>query len=301
MTHDPHLPPETDHQFTLGDGRRLGYALLGESGGPVIVVLDGPGSRGLARAAAGAATALGLSLLAVDRPGFGWSTPAPRQSIDDVAHDVLALVDALGVRRFGLLGQSGGTPYALGVAALAGDRVVGLSTVGAVTPLGERGALEDTSGPMRSMFRVARRAPWLLRPMLGAVARQTRRDPAAVARKYAEGLPAADRVVLEDPVMWAIHERSSAEAVASPAAFAREVRRLTKPWGIDLDAITAPAALWAGDEDGTHPPVMSRRLAERLGEPPVTVVHGAGALGLVAVYADALHHAAGLGRVATAA
>jgi pimeloyl-ACP methyl ester carboxylesterase len=204
------------------------------------------------------------------------------------------VIDSLGFQRFGILGQSGGTPYALALAGAAGDRVTGVAFVGAITPLGERDALDDVSGPMRTMFSLARRAPWLLRPLIGAVGRQTRKDPEAAARKYAEDLPPADRAVLDDPRMWAIHATTSAEAVSSPAAFAREARLLARPWGVDLDRVTAPVALWVGKLDPTHPPVMSRRLSERLGGAPVTVVPDAATFGMVAVYPDLLRHAAAL-------
>jgi pimeloyl-ACP methyl ester carboxylesterase len=285
----------------LDDGRALGYGLYGAESGPVVVVLDGPGSRGLGRAASLAAGPLGLMLLVPDRPGFAESSPAPDRAIPDVAADVLAVLDALGIERFGILAQSGGTPYALALAAAGANRVTGLAFTGPITPLGEPEALDDVSGPMRTLFQIARRAPWLLRPLLRSLSRKTAKDPAAAARKYARDLPKADLAVLDDPRMWAIHEASSAEAVADPDAFAAEVRKLVRPWDVDLDAITAPAALWAGDADPVHPPVMSHRLAARLRGARVTVVPGAAAFGLAPVYPDALMHAAGMPRSRIAA
>jgi pimeloyl-ACP methyl ester carboxylesterase len=288
------LPPARTDELVLADGRILAYGLYGAADGPLVVVLDGPGSRGLGRAAAAAAERLGVTLLVPDRPGFGGSTPTPGRSIAAVAGDLLAVVDSLGFERFGILAQSGGTPYALALAGAAGARVTGLAFVGAITPLGERDALADVSGPMRTMFSLARRAPWLLRPLLGGVARRTRKDPEAAARKYAQDLPPADRAVLDDPRMWAIHATTSAEAVSSPAAFAREARMLARPWNVDLERVIAPVALWVGELDPTHPPVMSRRLAERIGGAPVTVVPGAATFGMVAVYPDLVRHAAAL-------
>jgi pimeloyl-ACP methyl ester carboxylesterase len=288
------LPTARDHELELADGRTLGYGLYGAADGPLVVVLDGPGSRGLGRAAAASAERLGVTLLVPDRPGFGASTPVAKRSIAEVSDDLLAVVDALGFRRFGVVAQSGGTPYGVALAAAGGERVTGLAFVGGITPLGERHALDDVSGPMRTLFSVARRAPWLLRPLIGGAARQTLRDPEAAARRYAKDLPPADRAVLDDPSMWAIHATTSAEAVSSPAAFAREARLLARPWGVDFDRVIAPVALWVGELDPTHPPIMARRLAERLGGAPVTVVPGAATFGLLPVYADVLRHAAAL-------
>lgn len=51
----------------------------------------------------------GLRLIAPDLPGYGWSGPAPhRWAKDDVARDVLALLDALGLERVGLVGHDWG-------------------------------------------------------------------------------------------------------------------------------------------------------------------------------------------------
>jgi pimeloyl-ACP methyl ester carboxylesterase len=94
--------------------------------------------------------------------------------------------------------------------------------------------------------------------------------------------------------MWAIHATTSAEAVASPAAFVREARLLAKPWDVDTGAVSAPVAFWVGELDPTHPPEMSRRMAERMGGAPVTVVPGAATFGMVPIYSAALQHAAAL-------
>jgi pimeloyl-ACP methyl ester carboxylesterase len=286
------LPVSRDAECRLPDGRTLSYGLYGASDGQVVVVLDGPGSRGLGRAATAAAHALGVVLLVPDRPGFGGSTAVRARSIPDVAEDILAVVRSLEVGRFGIVAQSGGTPYALALGAAAQDAITGMAFVGAISPLGERGALQDVRGPMRTLFILARHAPWLLPALFGTVAHKTRKDPEAAARAYAKDLPDTDRAVLEDPGMWAIHAATSVEAVSSPDAFVREVRMLARPWGIDPARVTAPAAFWVGELDPTHPPVMSRRMAQRLGAAPVTVVPGVATFGMLSVYPDVLRHAA---------
>jgi pimeloyl-ACP methyl ester carboxylesterase len=75
------LPAARADELVLADGRTLGYGLYGAADGPLVVVLDGPGSRGLGRAAAASADRLGITLLVPDRPGFGASTPVRRRSI----------------------------------------------------------------------------------------------------------------------------------------------------------------------------------------------------------------------------
>ncbi len=51
----------------------------------------------------------GLRIIAPDLPGYGWSGPAPhRWAKEDVAKDVLALLDALGLDRVLLVGHDWG-------------------------------------------------------------------------------------------------------------------------------------------------------------------------------------------------
>src|SRR3954454_20276242 len=102
------------------------YLDLGDPAGTPLIVLDGPGARGLVRAAAPIAARRQLRLIAPDRPGAG--------SVADVTARLLGLTDELGVEPFGIVAQSGGTPYALGLAAAAAERVRGLAFLGAVAP-----------------------------------------------------------------------------------------------------------------------------------------------------------------------
>ena len=69
---------------------------------------------------------------------------------------------------------------------------------------------------------------------------------------------------------------------------------LVRSWSIDYGRISAPAALWVGELDRTHPPRMSRRLATLLGEAPVTVVAGAATFAMLPCCPDLLRHAAAL-------
>ena len=282
------------HELVLPDGRAISYGLYGAHDGPLVVVLDGPGSRGMGRGMGPAAERLGIKLLVPDRPGFGRSTPTPHGSFATVANDLIALVDGLGFARFGIVAQSGGTPYAVALACSGGDRVTGLAFVGGLAPLHECGSLHDVQQPMRSVFLLGRHAPWLVRPMLSGFARRAAKDPQAVALKFAKSMPPADREVLSDPTIWAIHAETVAEMFSQPAAWAREARMLGDPWSVDRDCISAPAALWVGELDRTHPLSMSRRLATLLGGAPVTVVPGAATFAMLTSYPDVLRHAAAL-------
>ncbi|WP_245008810.1 alpha/beta fold hydrolase [Mycolicibacterium farcinogenes] len=66
----------------------------------------------------------GLRIIAPDLPGYGWSGPAPhRWAKEDVATDVLALLDALGINRVLLVGHDWGGWVGHLMALRAPDRV----------------------------------------------------------------------------------------------------------------------------------------------------------------------------------
>jgi pimeloyl-ACP methyl ester carboxylesterase len=72
-----------------------------------------------------------LQLIGVDRPGYGLSTFAPRTSLGAFNGDVNFLADHLGIKRFGILGWSGGGVFALAYLALFPGRVTKAVLVGA--------------------------------------------------------------------------------------------------------------------------------------------------------------------------
>ena len=260
----------------LGDGRTLAWTEYGDPAGRPVVVLDGPGSRGLARGASGAAEHVGARLIAPDRPGFLGSTPRPGRTIADWPADLEALADAAGIDTFGILAQSGGTPYALATAAALPDRVRAIALCGGIMPFTEPGALDEVGGPMLGAFKLGRRAPWLLRLLM----RRAARNPAKAGERALRDLPPVDAALMEDPAMRAIHDETTAEVMRHTDELVNEIELLWRPWPVDLGDVRAPAALWVGERDLTHPPVMSRWLAGRLGDAPVRVVPDAWTFGL---------------------
>ena len=108
----------------LPDGRVLGVDRLGRPGGVPVLAFHGmPGSRLDFLSESLECAQAGVELIAVDRPGFGLSSPQPGRVLLDWAGDVAALADALGLERFAVLGYSAGAKYALACAYALPERV----------------------------------------------------------------------------------------------------------------------------------------------------------------------------------
>src|SRR2546427_10902683 len=101
-----------DSTVRTPDGRNLRVQEGGDSGGrPVLVHGGTPNSRNLYRPHLEVALEQGIRLISYDRPGYGGATPPLRRSIAHRAPGVPTTPAPLHLRRFGLLGVSGGGPH----------------------------------------------------------------------------------------------------------------------------------------------------------------------------------------------
>ena len=250
----------------LKDGRCLAFAAYGTAEGTPVIALHGlPGSRLQHYPADAITTAANVRLIVPDRPGYGLSDPLPERRIVDWAADVATLADALGIRRFRVLGLSGGGPYALACAATLRDRIVRVSLVSALGPLDPAGSTVGMMLPNRLLLRLVRHTPAIVRPGLSVTSAVLRRLPALYRRWLMTHVSEADRAVLSAPVVAAMLRSDLAEALRQGAAGVwSDLHALTAPWGFEMDQIDTPADVWHGDTDRIVPQQMGHVLAQRL-------------------------------------
>jgi pimeloyl-ACP methyl ester carboxylesterase len=108
-------------QFFLPDGRKLGFTAIGE-GSPVIY-FHGTASSRLEIHLIKQLTQKHLQIIGIDRPGYGLSTYQPRRALEDFNTNINALADHLGLKRFSVLGWSGGAAFTLAYLAHNQQRV----------------------------------------------------------------------------------------------------------------------------------------------------------------------------------
>ena len=125
-------------EVSLSDGRVLEHMEFGEpSGRPVVLFPGTPATAGCGALVHEAASAAGVRLVAVSRPGYGASSPSP-PGLASVARDTVELLDTLGLPQVGVHGLSGGGPFALALGAVAPDRVSSVVVAaGPAPPIGE--------------------------------------------------------------------------------------------------------------------------------------------------------------------
>lgn len=109
----------------LTDGRVFAYRDYGPPGGvPCIFFHSTMHASLLQEEAIAPAEAANIRMIAIDRPGFGHSTPAKSYTFASVAGDVERLADHLGLSHVLLTGTGVGCAFALATAKQMGRRVV---------------------------------------------------------------------------------------------------------------------------------------------------------------------------------
>jgi len=248
----------------LSDGRSLSFASFGDPAGRPVFYFHGfPGSRFEPQSNHEAYLKAGIRLLALDRPGIGYSTRKNKRQLLDWPEDVVEVAKILNLEKFSVLGVSGGGPYALACArAIPGY----LDKVTVACGLGPMDAPNATSGMMlsnRILFSYGRFFPPLLRLSVSLMVRQLSSKPVKGFEKFVEGLPEPDRLVLSGANAQELVLASAVEGVRQGSKpLLEEISIYSKFWGFELSDLNVPVSLFQGEADIDVPASMARYQAE---------------------------------------
>ena len=264
--------PDTEPYATLvlPDGRALGYLQVGAADGPAVFHFHGHGSSRLeALMLEEQALALGLRVIALDRPGIGRSDPRAGDRLLDWPADVAAAADHLGIETFAVQGMSAGGPYALACAHAIPDRLTACALISAVPPP----EIAKRAGPRlrRLAWWAAQRFPNYLRRRLKQFRPDGLPDQDMVRQRMlrvSQWLGGQDEVLMGIPAMRAVLARTMVETARQGAVANRdEIERLVRPWGFDVRRIAFDRIfIWHGEQDRIMPVGPARVLANALGQ-----------------------------------
>lgn len=283
MPAEPSPPPAPTTVLSRPGGRTLALDDVGDAGGRPVLYLHGtPDSRLARHPDDGLAAAAGVRLLAIDRPGYGGSSPlAPGDPPLAFAADVTAVLDHLGLDRVTVLAWSGGALDALVVAAGLADRVTGLTIAAGVVP---RQAYDDPAVRAAAPVRVDLLdladdvGPGRLGPMVAPMLAPHPCDRALALEHQADGRTAVDAAEVAS-VPGAAEQLADAlvEAVRPGlAGVEADVEALNHPFPVGPAGVTCPVTLWWGTGDTVTPPAFGRWYEATLPHADLTLVGGAG-------------------------
>lgn len=234
---------------TLRDGRKVELQEYGDPNGAPALWFHGAGASRLQPAVLDLpARELGLRIISLDRPGCGGSDPLPGRTVLDYAADVIEVLDALGLDKVAVGGQSAGGMYAMAFGSAHPERTVRIVPVNPSSPATDPAARAALSRSARTAYALLRRRPQLA---IKQVMRTTPpgRFAAALARRSNP-----DSHLLDDPAIAALSAADTAEVRRQPNSgyLESELAIAGSAWGFDHRAVAAPVALVSGEKDGGY-------------------------------------------------
>jgi pimeloyl-ACP methyl ester carboxylesterase len=266
------------------------------TGLPVFLLHGTPGSRSGPRPRSSVLYRLGIRLVSHDRPGYGLSDPLPGRSVADVAEDVLAIADELGLDRFGVVGRSGGGPHALACAALLGPRVQSVACLVGLAPSDApdldwyAGMADSNSEEYEAASSPAEYEAWReIKERLAGQAERIRDDPEVMFRLLMPDLADPDKRVVQDFAIRRLLTDTYREAVTNGSdGWIDDVVAFRRPWGFDVTKIEVPVLLWHGANDVFSPVSHTRWLARQMPTSVLAVQDDAAHFGAIEVLPNVL-------------
>lgn len=282
--------PNTDLSMKLKDGRQLGFAEYGASDGKPIFFFHGlAGSRLDARLLHNMAISNHYRLISIDRPGMGLSSIDKQRTILSWADDVEAFADYLDIKKFSIIGHSGGAPFVAACAYKIPERLNGVAVVAGMGPFEIPEATTSLSGGQRFLNRAIRMMPWVATCCMKLTLLMFK-NPGMLEhglKKMAE----VDRLALQS--------QDSNEALAAimmetfrqgTAGASQEMQLTLKPWGFSLAKIKlkCPVTIWQGGLDKQVPAVHAGLYANLIPNAKLTFFKHEGHISLLVNHGEAI-------------
>jgi pimeloyl-ACP methyl ester carboxylesterase len=284
-------------QIQLKDGRRLGYRIYGSlQHQPVLYYHGTPSSSKEPMLLKFYGVPLEellkkyrLQLIAVDRPGMGYSDFHPDGSLLSFANDVYELLLHLNIERCHIMAWSGGGPYALATAFAFPGMIGQVSILCGFTRRFDRHVLNEM-GMNRWYFRSALYLPAVLRSLMYVISGIQVRKPVP---RWITRLPEADhRLISTAAALGNLSEHTMKEACRSGTRGAvHEARGYFNNFGFPLADIAVQVHFWWGTEDGTVTKIHAKQVEEQIRHGVVHYKKGEGHLSLyVHCFEEVLQH-----------
>jgi pimeloyl-ACP methyl ester carboxylesterase len=275
----------------LANGRRVALHRLAE-GGPIVVFChSAPGAANFDPDPQQSA-AQGVTMLALDRPGYGASDPVAKDewaTPGAAADDIAEILDRLGMRSVGVAGWSAGGRVALALAARRPDLVSRAVLIATPAPDEEvawippqyKAGIDALGGLPPSAVHAG--LAEMLRAMQPA-------DPYALDALGPLGTGAADAAALANPgSRRRLGDMLTQAWAQGPAGMAADIAGYTmRPWGFTPGEVAAKVMMFYGDADPVAGGAHGKWWLGKLPDGTLKLMPGMGHLLVIPVWARAL-------------
>jgi pimeloyl-ACP methyl ester carboxylesterase len=219
----------------------------------------------------------GVRLLAIDRAGYGETSPAGLDRCD-VARDLLAVADHVGVRELPVMAVSMGGVYALALAALAPERITRVVLVSAhVLPYDDPAiiaALSDAERADVAQLRGGRTDE--LEAAYATAAAGAAQDPVGLLRTLAQGWGPRERSLADSEWATAVGASVAFGLSAGHTGYLEDGLRTVQPLEFELSDVRCPVRAVHGTIDDLEPYANLERAAAQLRDCVVVALPGMG-------------------------
>ncbi len=252
----PKHNPETQY-IRVSNERQIAYCEYGDlQGKPVFYFHGTPGSRYEPAFGDRAGKEYGYRIIALDRPGIGQSDYVKERRLLDWTQDMKAVAKQLGVKKFGVIGVSGGGAYALGCSYAILEQLEFSVVMGSWAPVAAEPKLWKDMAPLDRFFgKLSKSVPWAFYVPFSLLGYAAKRMPPQDLMKFLESsMSEADKRLIADEQIAQFYANDIAEGfrqgVRGPAD---DAIVLYGDWGFRVEEIKIKVHLFHGEEDRFAP------------------------------------------------
>ena len=295
MTSNTGMAKDPAELIPVGSGHAVAvHEAPGDGDGVVVLFHPAPGA-GLFDPDPGATAAGGVTLLEIDRPGYGASEPLADvewATVDAAADDAAAILDQRGYRSVGVAGWSAGGRIALALAARRPDLVGRAAVVATPAPHEEVPWMPDDVAAAVDALRglPANDVHAAMTEQLGGFAAPVAEHPEAGLEML--GTSGADDAAMALPgaaerltgLLWAAFAQGTTGLVSDMAGYT------LRPWGFEPASVAAETLLLYGSADPIAGPAHGEWWQKQLPNAHLEVVPDAGHLLVMPMWKGVLSH-----------
>lgn len=257
---------EQNHTIILEDGRRLGFAEYGVSGGHPVFYFHGSGGSRLEHPLdQDILTQLDIRFIVVDRPGNGLSDFQAERRLIGWAKDLIQLADNLGTERFYVVGHSAGGPHVLACAHQLPEQIIAGAVISSVAPMNRPHAYQGMPLLNQLLARSARHSSVLVKLIRWMMRRMVMGDPEKSSRALMSSIPDVDKSILYEPQNAESFVNTVREGFRfSSSGVAQDDILINRDWGFDIAEIKPHIDIWHGKKDVNVPMNAAQYLCDKL-------------------------------------
>lgn len=233
------------NKLLCSNGLKLAYVEYGDlSGTPLLFIHGCLGSRLSAAPFHDSAHKQKVRLIAIDKPGFGFSDLQPELSLTEWPNLIQQLADHLNIKKLSILTSSGGTPYGLSCAAHIPTYINKIIMINPIANIGNQAAKHSKGFNNPWVYRLVKELPSFVYFCLNTGKLLFRHYP----QSFIKLIHRREMAYLSQyPSIYENRKATIIEAVRTGCkGILHELQTYVRPWGFELEKVSKEVIIVQG-------------------------------------------------------